>query len=46
MAAANVVEMLLDEESATWPGSLTSSAAHLADRQPTNQTEHYDIVLL
>ena len=47
VAAANVVEMLLDEESAHLAGLSDFIGKPISlTAEPTNQTEHYDIVLL
>jgi ribonuclease G len=47
VAAANVVEMLLDEESAHLAGLSDFIGRPISlTAEPTNQTEHYDIVLL
>ena len=47
VAAANVVEMLLDEESAHLAGLSDFIGKPISlTAEPSNQTEHYDIVLL
>ncbi|MDT8999262.1 ribonuclease G [Paucibacter sp. APW11] len=47
VAAANVVEMLLDEESQHLAGLSDFIGKPISlSAEPTNQTEHYDIVLL
>ncbi|HEY1092944.1 MAG TPA: ribonuclease G [Burkholderiaceae bacterium] len=47
VAAANVVEMLLDEESQHLAGLSDFIGRPISlSAEPTNQTEHYDIVLL
>jgi ribonuclease G len=47
VAAANVVEMMLDEESAHLAGLSDFIGKPISlTAEPTNQTEHYDIVLL